>query len=190
MSKDHERPWAWIDVETTGLDERTGAMLEVGIVVTDHALHEIARQSWTVQFWGTVTPEIAAMHTASGLLTQAGAFSDGSAVYRCDGLPLREVERDAVDWLWTHCDDVAPLWCGRNVSFDRAWIRHHLPRLAAAFHHRSVDETTLRIAAQAWGGLAFPRLTHGTQHRALDDLDESIEVVRRVRTLLSALGSP
>lgn len=181
---DHARPWVWVDTETTGLNERTGAVLEVGFIVTDAALTVRAEWSWTVRFVGGVDDHIAKMHgpTGSGLLRPVGALM-ASDLYACDGLFPDEVAAMAVAWLAEQCGGVAPLWCGRNVAFDRRWIREHMPRLHEAFHHRSVDETALRIALAGWAGLTVEKdaTAAGNRHRALDDLHECLRVARIFR---------
>lgn len=182
---DHARPWVWVDTETTGLNERTGAILEVGLIVTDAALTIRAERSWAVRYVGEVDPAIAKMHgpSGSGLIRASACTADCRVLWRCEGLPPEQVEAMAVAWLAEQCNGVAPLWCGRNVAFDRRWIRHHMPRLHDAFSHRSIDETTLRIALAGWAGLTVPKdaTTQGNRHRALDDLHECLRVARIFR---------
>lgn len=188
MTADGKRLWCWVDLETDGLNERKGHVLEAGFILTRPDLTEVASWSRVVAFWGPVDAEIARMHgpTGSGLLTPSG---DGKRWYT--GGPGHHtsspgvVAESAVHWLREHCGDVAPLWCGRNVTFDRRWLRHHMPALHDALSHRSVDETSLRLAMEAWGGLTIPKdPAAGTRHRALDDLRQSIAVAQRMRDLL------
>jgi oligoribonuclease (3'-5' exoribonuclease) len=182
---DRDRLVAWIDTETTGLDERTGSVLEVGIVVTDMALIEKARRAWTVRFVGEVDDAIARMHgpAGSGLIRDYTCTDDRRVLWRGEGLPVDEVDAMAAAWLADQCGGIAPLWGGRNVAFDRRWCRRHLPRLHGEVHHRSLDETTLRIALDAWAGLVVPKdaTPQGNRHRALDDLDECLRVARAFR---------
>lgn len=182
---DHARPWVWVDTETTGFDERTGAVLEVGLIVTSAALTVRAERSWTVRYVGEVDPAIATMHgpTGSRLIRDYTCTDDRRVLWRCEGLPPDEVAAMATAWLAEQCNGVAPLWCGRNVAFDRRWIREHMPRLHEAFHHRSIDETTLRIALAGWAGLTVPKdaTAAGNRHRALDDLHECLRVARIFR---------
>lgn len=190
---DTDRLLCWVDVETTGLDETRGAILEVGLILTDWTLRELDARSWCVRFVGRVDPTIATMHgpTGSGLLRVADpglGLPHNLAIWSCDGLPVTDVEAMARAWLHERCPEVAPLWAGRNVAFDRRWIKEHMPRLHDALHHRGVDETTARMTLAAWAGITVPKdPTAGTKHRTLDDLRESLRVMRRVRRVLSAL---
>lgn len=187
---DSERLLCWVDVETTGLDEQRGAILEVGLLLTDWTLRELDARSWCVRFSGWVDPTIATMHgpAGSGLLRfgqemrGAGEVAPIAYVGHCDGLPVADVEAMARAWLHERCPEAAPLWAGRNVAFDRRWVREHMPRLHDAIHHRSVDETTARMTLAEWAGVTVPKdPTAGTRHRTLDDLRESLRVMRAVR---------
>lgn len=192
-TQDTDRLLCWVDVETTGLDADRGAVLEVGIILTDWSLRELDARSWRVRFLGRVDPYIATMHGpgGSGLLRVANpglGLPPDLAIWSCEGLPPSDVEAMARAWLHERCSEVAPLWAGRNVAFDRRWLLAHMPRLHDAIHHRSVDETPLRMALEAWAGVTVPKdPTAGTRHRTLDDLRESLRVMRRVRRVLSAL---
>ena len=68
-------PLLWIDIETTGLDEHTSRMLEVGMILTDGDLNEVASVE-VVLGWrdphGMPMPDVVReMHTRSGLLDEA-----------------------------------------------------------------------------------------------------------------------
>lgn len=182
---DDDRLWAWIDTETTGLDERTGRILEVGIIVTTPDLVELEERAWTVRYVGQVDDTIAQMHGPAG----SGLLRATETGWACDGLFADEVDTMASTWLSFVCTvhrgpgAPAPLWCGRNVAFDRRWCRAHLPRLHDTLIHRSIDETTLRITLDKWAGVTVPKdaTAQGNRHRALDDLRESLRVARTFR---------
>ena len=195
---DSDRLIAWVDVETTGLNEQAGSILEVGIILTDNALNEVAEWSRVVFFRDCVDPEIAAMHgpDGSGLLARPMfrpwpsfmfSFVEGSS----NAPPDRgDVADEAIKWLCSHCGDVAPLWGGRNTHFDRRWLRHHMRTLHDAIHHRNVDETTARILLESWAGITIPKdPAAGTKHRVLPDLRETLRVMREVRKAFGRLRS-
>ena len=186
---DHERLIAWVDVETTGLDPERGSVLEVGIILTDMAIVEIAEWSRVVAFWGPVDEAISTMHgpTGSGLLAPDSYHDCNDGWYTGTNEARAShpsvVAETGAEWLRSHCGDVAPLWGGRNPHFDRGWLRHHMPALHDAIHYRSIDETTLRITLAAWAGIKVPKAESGTaKHRVLDDLRESLRVSREFRS--------
>ena len=186
---DTDRLLCWVDVETTGLDETRGAILEVGLLLTDWTLRELDARSWCVRFVGRVDPTIAAMHgpSGSGLLRVANpglGLPHNLAIWSCDGLPVADVEAMARAWLHERCPEAAPLWAGRNVAFDRVWLREHMPRLCDALHYRGrcIEEAALVTALAMWGGVHIPKHANGEpKHQTLDDLRESLRVMRAVR---------
>lgn len=64
----------WVDVETTGLDARSGHLLEVALVVTDDDLSEVAARDVVVRPVGAdvdrvyMEPVVREMHQKNGLL--------------------------------------------------------------------------------------------------------------------------
>jgi|GEM_PF-1112106 len=166
----------WIDVETDGLDEQTGNLLEVGIVLTDRAHVEIARRSWVLHFHLPIMDlYVGAMHARSGLSAECLAST----------LTREAAQEQIVDWLREHgirSGGTGPLLGGRNAHFDRRWLRAHLPRVVALLSHRGLDATTMRVE-MAEVGIAVPK---GEAHRALADLDNDLAIARRHREVLRA----
>lgn len=179
----------WTDVETTGLDERRGHLLEVALVVTSDDLVELdcARclvkpvvcESWD-EFVAGLDPVVREMHTKSGLLDEVGRLGPGNSASR--------VEVELLGWLhrlpekWT----TLSLWetplCGSTVGFDRRWLRAHMPDLEAAFYYRSVDVSGLVELSSRWApGVWARRPKKKEAHRALDDAREAIDYLRYFR---------
>ncbi|MBK6515762.1 MAG: hypothetical protein IPG04_17100 [Polyangiaceae bacterium] len=113
---------AWIDLETTGLDPDVHDILEIGIIITDRELREVARKLWAVyaapqeREWSREALE---MHQASGLV--------GALVF---GTPIEDAAADARCLLDRYGAGGSPM-CGASVHFDRAFliarlIREHL----------------------------------------------------------------
>lgn len=57
---------------------------------------------------------------------------------------------------------------GRNVHFDMEVLKRELPLLAARFHYRHLDLTTLEMADRNQGAVIYPA-RGATTHRALHD---------------------
>ncbi len=166
----------WIDLETTGIDDRTCSILEIATVVTDRNLDPIAEGPNLVihqpdQVLDTMDPWCLDQHGSSGL-TNASRRSDISTA---------EAETQTLSFVRTHClRGRAPL-CGNSIGFDRRFIMHHMPHLNAYLSYRNVDVSTLQELIARWYPGGTQNRAKRTTHRALQDIRESIEELRRYR---------
>jgi oligoribonuclease len=158
---------AWIDLETTGLDPDVHDIIEIGIIITDRELNEVARESWSI----SATPypvamgrvwsrEALEMHLASGLVDELVL-----------GTTIEAAAADARRFIDRSGAAGSPM-CGASVHFDRAFLRRRAPSLHDVFHYRNFDVSSLRMAAEL-AGLEVPERKRGL-HRALPDLEDSI----------------
>jgi len=167
----------WIDCEMTGLSLETDALIEVAALVTDFELNVIGDgidlvikppQAALDQMGDFVTN----MHTTSGLLTEL----DG-------GMSLREAEEAVLDYVREHVPEPgkAPL-AGNSVGTDRAFLLRDMAELESYLHYRVVDVSSIKELARQW----YPRAYYASpdktgNHRALADIQESIEELRYYR---------
>lgn len=169
----------WLDVETSGLDERERRILEIAIIVTDDDLFEQCRFHSLVRFLGEdMDPMARVMHERSGLLALVRAYEE----------PLGSVEQRALDWLEESGvpPGVLPL-AGSSVAFDRRFLRQWMPKLLEHFHYRNVDVSTITELVRRWypaiyeqrPGASTPR--EELPHRALDDIEMSLSLARYYR---------
>jgi oligoribonuclease len=163
---------AWVDVETTGLSDtaQTGHLLEVALAVTrGPELELVDVNSWVLQIpdeaLECMDPFVLDMHTKNGLLGEC---------YGKDAWPLKFAERDCIKWLQDH-NATKSAMCGSSIHTDREWLRHQMPDLAATFHYRQVDASSLMILAQMHGAVLPPA---ERPHRAMADVLNSIELAR------------
>lgn len=172
---------AWVDIETTDLEPRHGAILEVGILLTDDELNEIDRTSVVLQppwcYRLLMKPEVLALHDAgegNGLLAECEA----------SGLNHYHAASAICLWLGDRVEE-PPVMAGNTVGFDRAWLKAKMGVLEALFHYRSIDVSSLKELNERWG---FTSKWEGDRklHRVLPDLEDSIAELRHYR---AALGS-
>jgi oligoribonuclease len=168
MAKDSLR-LVWVDLETTGLDDRRCAILEIASVVTaadltivEEGPNLVIRQSDTVL--REMDPWCLKQHGSSGLI-EASRRSD---------LEVVDAEEATLAFVRRHClRGRAPL-CGNSVGFDRRFLVHHMPQLNAYLHYRNIDVSTIKELVRRW----YPGVEMGIEktstHRALDDIRESI----------------
>lgn len=168
----------WCDVETTGLDERTDTLLEIGIALTDDNLVEKAAASWVLPFGGQVSSFIADMHGANGLLNECRQVT----------ISRREIAADIEDWLDSQLLTVPekPPLCGSTVSFDRAFLKVSVEfaPILHRVHYRNIDVSSVKELCKRWaptiaGSLPKPQ----GNHRALPDVRDSIAELRVYRQM-------
>jgi oligoribonuclease len=167
----------WIDCEMTGLDLGRDALIEIAALVTDYELNVLGDGVDLV-----VKPPAAAlaqmpdvvrrMHTASGLLDELGA-----------GISLPEAQSRVLDFVKEHVPEPRKAaLAGNSVGTDRAFLMRDMPELDAYLHYRIVDVSSIKELVRRW----YPRVyfaspVKGGNHRALADIQESIEELRYYR---------
>lgn len=176
----------WLDLETTGLEEREGIVLEVGVAVTrvEFPFELINARSWVVKpsdndWQKMMVPKVVEMHTKTGLITDVDFALMG----------VGAVEESVVNWLNETCGKKSTVMlCGSGVThFDRRWLKFHMPVLEDRFNYQTLDVGVIRRAFSLSGGPdpKFWGLTDGTMHRALDDVLDHLEEWRQYATLMN-----
>lgn len=159
----------WLDLETTTLDPAKGAILELGMVLTDGHLNERDRFGVVVAFPRHRAGEIEEwplfQHAQSGLLKQCFAES----------LNALGAERRAMEWLRSVAPGLGPSipMCGASIHFDRAWLKVHMPELESWFYYGNLDVSSIEKIARLW----HPELARWQDrglHRALPDCEDAI----------------
>ena len=167
----------WIDMEMSGLDPERDRVLEIAVLVTDGELNVIAEgpnlvvhQSEEVlagmDEWNTTH------HGASGLIDRVRASTIDDSV----------AESAVLGFVQEHCAPrTAPL-CGNSVHQDRRFLVRYMPALEAYLHYRIVDVSTIKELGSRWYPAAYERRPpKRAQHRAMDDIRESLEELRYYR---------
>lgn len=167
----------WIDCEMTGLDLAKDALIEVAVLVTDGELNvlgdgvDVLIKPTAEQLAG-MNDFVRDMHTSSGLLDDLA-----------DGVTMAEATQLALGYIREHVSTArkAPL-AGNTIGTDRAFLARDMPELEAYVHYRNVDVSSLKELARRW----FPRVLYQApakqgNHRALADIQESIEELRYYR---------
>ena len=167
----------WIDCEMTGLDLRADALIEVAALVTDFDLNVLGDGVDVVikppqEALDQMIEFVTEMHTSSGLLTELDK-----------GVTLQEAEDLVLGYIREHCPDGSrPPLAGNTVATDRAFLARDMPRLESFLHYRIVDVSSIKELARRW----YPRVYFNApakvgNHRALADIQESIEELRYYR---------
>jgi oligoribonuclease len=170
----------WIDCEMTGLALESDVLVEIAVLVTDSELNLIGEG---IDLVIKATPEqlagmnefVTQMHTSSGLITEIP-----------NGITLQAAEDAILAYLESTgtAPGKSPL-AGNSVSVDRNFIARDMPRLTEYLHYRTVDVSSIKELARRW----FPKIYFAApaktgNHRALGDIQDSIEELKYYRTAI------
>ena len=178
----------WIDCEMTGLDLRRDALIEVAVLVTDADLNPVDAGLDVVihvadDVLDAMIPYVLQMHASSGLTEQV----------RRATTTLGEAEKTVLDYVRRHVPEpkTSPL-CGNSIATDRGFLARDMPALDAYLHYRMIDVSSIKELAKRW----YPKVYQsqpqkGLSHRALADIQESVQELRFYReTLFVAQPGP
>ncbi|KAI3428180.1 hypothetical protein D9Q98_006560 [Chlorella vulgaris] len=167
-----KQPLVWIDLEMTGLDVESDAILQIAVICTDGSLEELIEGPELAihqpdDVLATMNEWCVEQHGKSGL-TQA---------CRDSGTSLAQAEQQVLEFVQQHAPepDTAQI-AGNSVHVDLAFLRKHMPRIVDHLHYRIVDVSTVGELARRW----FPK-EHArgprkkNTHTAMSDIRESIE---------------
>ncbi len=173
----------WMDLEMTGLDPDTDRILEIATIITDSELGIIAEGPVIVIMqsedlltqmdeWNTEH------HTKSGLIERV----------RKEGVSEAEAEQLTLEFMRQHTDESKSPLSGNSIGQDRRFLVKYMPELEAYLHYRNLDVSTIKELATRWR----PDIAAGVQkkgaHRALDDIKDSIEELKRYKELFFRLN--
>ncbi|WQQ21219.1 oligoribonuclease [Nocardioides renjunii] len=167
----------WIDCEMTGLDLGADALIEVAALVTDFELNVLGEGldviiKPTAEALDQMVEFVRSMHEKSGLLDELAG-----------GTTLADAEEQVLAYIKEHCPDGSrPPLAGNTVATDRAFLARDMPALESFLHYRIVDVSSIKELSRRWYPRAyFAAPTKRGNHRALADIQESIEELRYYR---------
>ncbi|HEV2685736.1 MAG TPA: oligoribonuclease [Actinomycetota bacterium] len=166
----------WIDLEMSGLKPDTDRILEMALVITDHALDTVAQSPVYVvhqddavlqgmDSWNQST------HARSGLIEKVRQSTATDA----------QVEAQALAFLVEHVPAKASPMCGNSICQDRRFLARFMPALEGWFHYRNLDVSTLKELARRWKPDLMKGIPKEGKHEALADVLESITELRYYR---------
>jgi oligoribonuclease len=167
----------WIDCEMTGLDYVADALIEVAALVTDFDLDVLGEGIDLVvkppaEALENMSDFVRSMHEKSGLLDQLE-----------NGITLAEAEQQVLAYVKDQCGEQSrPPLAGNSVATDRTFLARDMPTLEAFLHYRNVDVSSIKELSRRWYPRAyFQSPAKRGNHRALADIQESIEELRYYR---------
>ena len=169
----------WMDLEMTGLDPEINVIIEIATVVTTASLDVVAEGPSLAILQPKESMDLMdgwnqEHHSASGLIDRIAS----------DGVSEAEAEAMTLDFVSSHVDlGEAPL-CGNSIWQDRRFLARYMPSLESYLHYRIIDVSTVKELAERWAPAVLDEVVKKGNHRALDDVLESIDELRHYRTHL------
>nr|VFJ63962.1 MAG: oligoribonuclease [Candidatus Kentron sp. FW] len=166
----------WIDLEMTGLDPSSNYIIEIATVITNPfldilaegpvlAIHQSDRILGKMDAWCTD------QHGKSGLTDRVRRSTHREA----------EAEQMTLEFVSRHVPEGESPMCGNSISLDRRFLLRYMPKLAAYFHYRNLDVSTLKELCKRWAPDIYRGFEKKNSHLALDDIHESIDELKYYR---------
>ena len=167
----------------TGLDPDVERIIEIATVVTDASLvvlaegpeiviHQSAETLAAMDEWNT------GQHGRSGLTERVLASTWAE----------EEAQARTLEFLERYVPPGTSPMCGNSVCLDRRFLYRYMPELERFFHYRNLDVSTLKELCLRWAPEKARRLSKHTEHRALQDVRDSISELRFYRDELLRLA--
>ncbi|MEM7402970.1 MAG: oligoribonuclease [Myxococcota bacterium] len=167
-----EERWVWIDLEMTGLDENSCAIIQAAMVITDCQLNELSCCDMIIwqppRVLEEMPPFVRDMHTKNGLLPQVQASKTS----------VSEAQQKLMTLLTQHVAYRKGILVGNSVYMDRRFLRRYMPSLESYLHYRQLDVSSIHTVCQSWYGDAGRPPKPPSTHNALDDIRACIDELR------------
>ena len=159
----------------TGLNPEVDTILEIAGIITDSELNEITtHEGYAIQHQ---LPALEAMdewntkhHSESGLWKSA---LDSKTT-------IQQAESDFIEFIKPHFEKGKAILAGNSIWQDRRFLTKHTPELESWFHYRMIDVSSLKTLQSLWHK-SRKTFEKRNQHRALDDIRESVAELKWYR---------
>ena len=168
----------WIDLEMTGLDPDKDKICEVAAIATDMELNQIATYEAVIK----VDEKLMQDRMVGEFWEKNSKSRDALIAQNQTGKPVEEVERELLDFLAQNFSTNHPIYlAGNSVHQDRKFIEREMPELNKKLHYRMLDVSAWKIYFE---NALNKKFTKPENHRALDDINGSIEELKWYLTFL------
>ena len=167
----------WIDLEMTGLDPVKDRICEVAAIATDMDLNEIA----TYEAVAKVDDQIIKTRMVGEFWEKNSKSRDALIQQNATGKPIKTIEKELVEFLDQNFTKKEIYLAGNSIHQDRKFIEKEMPMLNKRLHYRMLDVSAWKIYFENAMNKKFIKPEN---HRALDDINGSIEELKWYLTFL------
>ena len=160
----------------TGLEPDKDKILEVAAIATDMELNEVARYEAVIK----VDEKLMKSRMVGDFWEKNQTSRDALITQNESGRPVQEVENELLEFIDKNCSKELYL-AGNSIHQDRKFIEHEMPELNKRLHYRMLDVSAWKIYFE---NALKQKFTKPENHRALDDINGSIEELKWYLTFL------
>ena len=160
----------WVDLEMTGLDPEKDKILEVAAIATDWQFNIIDKMTAVVK-----VPEQLIKERMVGEFWEAHKETrDALVKQNIEGLESSLVEDQILEFIKKNFGKEVYL-AGNSIHQDKRFIVKEWPKLDQRLHYRMFDVSAWKIYFE---NVLNKKFTKREAHRALDDIEGSIEEIK------------
>lgn len=160
----------------TGLEPDRDKILEVAAIATDMGLNEVARYEAVVK----VDEKLIKTRMVGDFWEKNHVSRDALIAQNETGKPVQEVENELLKFIDKYCTKGLYL-AGNSIHQDRKFIEREMPELNKRLHYRMLDVSAWKIYFE---NALKKKFVKPENHRALDDINGSIEELKWYLTFL------
>ncbi len=160
----------------TGLNPVKDKILEVAAIATDIELNKIAQYEAVVK----VSDKLIESRMVGDFWEKNSQTRDALIAQNATGKPAAEVERELLEFIDKNFGKTIYL-AGNSIHQDRKFIEREMPELDKKLHYRMLDVSAWKIYFE---NALNKKFTKPENHRALDDINGSIEELKWYLTFL------
>ncbi len=160
----------WVDLEMTGLDPKKDRILELAAVATDWDFEPMAEMTAVVKVLEALMKK-----RMVGEFWEKNAQSREALIQQNQtGKSTKIVEKQLLEFIdqWFGKEVIL---AGNSIHQDRKFIDREWPEVAKRLHYRMLDVSAWKVVMEGKFGKKFVKRE---QHRALDDIQGSIEELK------------